>query len=347
MEVINLILSVIGALVIIGVIIMVHEAGHFFAGRRMDIEIEEFSVGFGPKLYQRLKRGTQFTVRALPIGGYVRFLGEDENNSNPRAFNNRPVWRRLVTIVSGPLANIVFAVVLSVLTIMAFGDYAPQISEVSANSPAQAAGVQSGDIIKSVNGEQVLFYQEGSEKIAKYAGEGQTITLEVQRGGERLSLNSQFEYSEESDSYRVGVIIAPVRVNYGFFEAISISFQWMAYLMREMITVLGRMFSFQQDLGAMMGTVGIVDVLSQAVRSGMESVLRLGVLVSLNLGIVNLVPFPALDGGRILMLGIEKVFKRPLSRNVEGAINMVGLAVVLLLMLVLTYNDIVRLISGG
>jgi regulator of sigma E protease len=347
MDVVNVILSVIGALVIIGVIIMVHEAGHFFAGRRMGIEIEEFSVGFGPKLYKRLKNGTQFTVRALPVGGYVRFLGEDEENSNPKAFNNRPIWRRFITILAGPVANIILAVLLSVVTITAFGDYAPQISEISANSPAQAAGMMEGDIIKSVNGERVLFYQEGSEKIAKYAGEGQTITMEVQRGSELVELVSGFEYSADTDSYRIGVSISAVRVSYGFFEAVGISFQWMAYLMKEMITVLGRMFSFQQDLGAMMGTVGIVDVLSQAVRSGMESVLRLGVLVSLNLGIVNLVPFPALDGGRILMLGIEKVFKRPLSRNVEGIINMVGLAAVLLLMVVLTYNDIVRLVSGG
>lgn len=340
------ILSIIGALLVITALIVIHELGHFLSGRRLGFAIEEFSVGFGPKLFQRNRNGILYSIRAFPIGGYVRFLGEDEELVDLGAFNNQKIWKRFVTLISGPLANILTAILLAVITIFAFGDYAPSVSAITQGSPAEAAGLQEGDILTGVNDVDILFYQEAADEVAKAAQSGKQVVLTVERGGEELTLVSEFMYSEALERDIIGVTFGSVRVHFSLLESVAISFKWMWYLLKEMIGVVVGLFTFRQDLAELAGTVGIIDILSRAVRSGGEVVLRMATLISLNLGVINLIPFPALDGGRILFIAIEKVIKRPVPRKVESAINMVGLIGLFALIGVLTFQDISRLIGA-
>ena len=338
--------SILIAILIIGVIIMVHEFGHYMTGKKLGFAIEEFSIGFGPKLFRWEKNGIQYTIRALPIGGYVQFLGEDEENENPRAFNNQPKWKRFLTLFSGAFNNILLAILLSITIIFAFGEYAPQIVAVTEGSPAQVAGFQPGDIIKNINGNEIYFQQEASEQIKPAEGTD-TVTIVVERNGERITLTSGFSYNEAAQRELIGISIGGVRVYYSLWEAFLLSFRWMFLLFKEMIVAIFQLLTFQQSLDAMMGTVGIISMMGQAVRSSFETVLRIAMLITLNLGVFNLIPFPALDGGRIALLGIEAIRKKPISRKVEAAVNLAGLVVLMGLIVVLTYNDIARIIAPG
>ena len=300
--------SIIAAILIVGVIIMLHELGHFLAGKKLGFAIEEFAIGFGPKLFKWERGGILYSIRAFPIGGFVRFLGEDEENNDPRAFNNQPIWKRFITLVCGGLNNTILAILLAVIYISAFGDYAPIVAGVTEGSPAQIAGIQEDDIIKGINGYDIYFYQEAIDTIVPAEGTD-TVTLTLERGGELIEVTSGFTYSEELGKDIIGITMSSVRVHYGFLEAIGLSFRWMWLLFKEMITTIVRLVTFQQSLDGMVGTVGIISLMGEAVRSSFETVLRIVTLITLNLGVFNLIPFPALDGGRIFMLLIEKIRK--------------------------------------
>lgn len=328
------------------VLVVAHEFGHYIVGRSCGFGIEEFAVGFGPKLFSRVRGGIRYSVRALPLGGFVQFTGEDqEMASDPRAFNNRPIWQRFLTLLAGPGTNVVFAFLLTVIILTAYGDLIPVIQQVEPNSPAYEYGIQPGDVIVGVDGKNIDFYSEFQMHM-EGRDPSDTLPLVVERKGEEIALDVPFA-EQEDGSRLIGISYGRERSSYSFFEAIGLAFKWMYFIVAEMFSFLGDLIFRGQGVDQVAGPVGTITIIGQAVRSGFEVVLRMASLLSINLAVMNLLPFPALDGGRLVFLGVEKLRGKPIPRDKEGYINLAGMIVLFILMALLTYQDIARLITGG
>jgi regulator of sigma E protease len=333
------ILSFIVALLFIGLIIMVHELGHFSVGRACRIKVVEFAVGFGPKIVQWVKNDIIYSIRWVFLGGFTKFYGEDEELDDHMAFNRQPAGRRALTIAAGPVFNIIFAFILVVLVLGFFGDYVPTVGAVEAGSAAETAGLQAGDVM-SMNNVDMDFYMEIDA--AKRASDNVTMPITVLRDGQVLSYDIPYKYYEDENAYRVGISIGAQRVTFSVGEALAMSFKWMYLLVRETLIALVGLFA-GKGVENMMGMVGMVQQLGIAIRSSFETVLRFGVVINASLAIFNLLPLPALDGGRLVFIGIEKVFKKPVPRNVEGVVHLIGFVLFIGLFIFITYKDIVRI----
>lgn len=341
----NVLLTIIYGLLILNILVVIHEGGHFLVGKRCGIKINEFSVGFGPKLFGRKKGEIDYSLRALPLGGYVAFFGEDEEvdeKEEPRAFNNRPVWQRFLTVLAGPAVNIIFAWIVTVIVLVSYGDYVPTIVEVPEGLPAYEAGVEKGDIITMIDGKKIDFSMEFGA--ADINGK-ESIVLGVQRADGYHEFEIETVKNEEGRNI-IGIQYSQAeRKRFSFFEAVKLSFKWMYLIVVELLGALRNAIFGGAGISQMSGPVGTIQVVGEVVRTGFENILRILALLSINLGIVNLLPFPALDGGRLVMLVIEKIIGRKVNRKVEAVINLVGIILLFVLMFFLTYQDIARLIG--
>ena len=348
------ILYVLLALIMLGVIVTVHEFGHYIVGRLCGIGILEFNVGFGPKLISWKKNGIQYALRAIPLGGSCMFLGEDEDNDNPRAMNNQPVWKRFLTVLAGPFMNFVLAFLVCAIMLNAYfiAETYPVIDQVIDGMPAAEAGLLPGDRIVGVNGEAIGEGGEGVQAIStaiQSGAQGEPVEIAVERGGDRvtLTMTPQLVTDEESGTSRLQIGIVFSGRTFTFFESIAESGRYMVETTGTMLDSLRRLFFHGEGLEDTAGTVGIIAVVSQRAREGMYMVLWLMFIISLNLGIVNLLPLPALDGGRLVFLIVEAIRRKPIPPEKEGLVHGIGLMLLFGLFIVLTYRDIVRLITGG
>ncbi len=342
------------ALVMLGIIVMAHEFGHFLVGRLCGIGVLEFNIGFGPKLLSWKRKGTQFALRAIPLGGSCMFEGEDEQNSNPHAMNNQPVWKRFLTVLAGPAMNFVlaFAVCVVMLDAYYYAEAIPVISQVMEDMPAVEAGLQAGDRILSVNGTEIANGAPGVQAVSEIirgAGAGATIEMVVLRHGEQVALTMRptAVTDAETGETRPQVGIVFDARTYTFPEALRTGGSYMVEVAGTMLDSLRRLLFHGEGLEDTAGTVGIIAVVSTHIQEGMSTVLWLMFIISLNLGIINLLPFPALDGGRLLFLVVEAVRRKPIPPEKEGMVHAVGLFLLIGLFLVLTYRDIARILSGG
>ena len=337
-------ISILAALVLLSFLVMIHEMGHYFAGRALGFSILEFSIGMGPKLLKKTKNGTEFSLRAFPIGGMCRFEGEDEGVKNERSFNAQKVWKRIIVVIAGPLTNLIFAIVLSFITLSIFGDYMPTIYEVTPDTPAYVAGVQTGDVIQEINGEPVKFYFQTVDMIV--AVESNDIDLTVNRNGESKVLHLANVYNAEQGKNYIGVTITPGRMKFDVGESAARSVNYVTATLAETFRFFGRAAQGNVSSTDATGPVGIVAIISEAVRSSGESVLRLLVLISASLGIMNLLPIPAMDGGRLVFMIIEAVRGKPIAAEKEGMVHFVGLVLLFGLIILMTFNDISNLMNG-
>lgn len=343
-----MILSLLAALVLLGVLVTVHEFGHYFVGRRLGFTILEFAVGMGPVLLKKTKSGIQYSLRALPIGGMCRFYGEDDDAADAHCFNAQKAWKRFLVIAAGPIMNLLLAVLLSIVTLAAYGNYVPTVLEVSgADTPAAAAGVEEGDILYAVDGRRVTYYSSTSDAVSMIrAADGARAVLTIERDGRRIDLTAEDLYDEEAGYNVLGVTIGATRKTYGLFESIGESFFYLWSMVRETFTFFGSLFRGQVQSTDVAGAVGSIVYISEAVRYGMETTLRILIVLSMSLVIFNLLPIPALDGGRLLFIAIELVRGRPVDPRKEGMVHFVGLVVLLLLMAFLVFNDIANLVRS-
>lgn len=337
-------LSILAALLLLSLLVMIHELGHFLAGRALGFSIKEFSIGMGPKLLKKTKNGTEFSIRLLPIGGLCRFEGEDQQVKSEHSFNAQKVWKRIVVVLSGPVMNLLFAVICSVITLSAFGDFMPGIQEITPGSPAAIAGVQAGDLIEEINGKPVRFYFQTVDMIR--AVETEDMTLTVERNGAKQQLQLDDIYNEELGRNLIGVTISQVRVQFSFGASIARSVNYVTATLVETFRFFGRAAQGNVSSSDAAGPVAIVAIISEAVRSGGENVLRLLVLISASLGIMNLLPIPAMDGGRLTFMFVEVVRGKPIAAETEGMVHFIGLILLFGLIILLTYNDITNLIRG-
>lgn len=352
------ILYILLAIVMLGIIVTVHEFGHYVVGRLCGIGIVEFSVGFGPRLLGWERKGILYSLRAIPLGGFCAFVGEDEKNDDPHAMNNQPVWKRFLTVLAGPAMNFVlaFAVCLAMLAgyYQVVEDTLPVVGQVIEGMPAAEAGLMSGDRILAVDGTEIPDGDAGVElsgQLIRGGDAGAPVAIRVRRGDEEL----EFEISPAlAQDAQTGETIRQIGIYYSyserrltFPEALRETPGYMLNVVRTMLDSLRRLIFRGEGIQDTVGTVGIIAVVSQQAREGFQNVLWLMFIISLNLGIMNLLPIPALDGGRILFLIVEAIRRKPIPPEKEGLVHGIGMVLLLGLFVVLTFHDIVRLVSGG
>ena len=351
------ILYVLLAIVMLGIIVTVHEFGHYLVGRLCGIGIVEFSVGFGPRILGWERKGIKYSLRGIPLGGYCAFVGEDERNDDPRAMNNQPVWKRFATVLAGPFMNFVLAFVVCVVMLAGFFHVAeetlPVVGQVIDGMPAAEAGLMAGDRILSVDGTYIPDGDAGvtlSSQLIR-SGEGDApVSLRVQRGDDVLSFEITPALSDGQDGEKVrqiGIYYSYKERRMTFAEALRETPGYTLGVVRTMLDSLRNLLFHGEGIQDTVGTVGIIAVVSQQARQGVENVLWLMFIITLNLGIMNLLPIPALDGGRLLFLIVEAIRRKPIPPEKEGLVHGIGMVLLLGLFVVLTFHDIVRLITGG
>ena len=346
------ILYILLAIVMLGIIVTVHEFGHYCVGRLCGIGIVEFSVGFGPRLLGWERKGIKYSLRAIPLGGYCAFVGEDERNDDPRAMNNQPVWKRFLTVLAGPFMNFVLAFVVCAIMLNAYfiAETYPIVDQVMEGMPAEASGLMAGDRILEVNGVELANDSSGVSLMLKTMQSGdmtRPIDLVVERDGQRMdfAITATPVESDGETRYQIGIVFSSR--NYGFFESIREAGSYMVETTGLMLDSLKNLIFKGEGLNDTAGTVGIIAVVAQRAREGFYEVLWLMYIISLNLGIMNLLPIPALDGGRLLFLIVEMIRRKPIPPEKEGMVHGIGMILLLGLFVLLTYHDIVRLVTGG
>lgn len=341
------------AILMLGFIVTAHEFGHYLVGRLCGIGIVEFSVGFGPKLIGWTRRDIRYSIRAIPLGGYCSFVGEDDSSENPAAMNNQPVWKRLFTVAAGPVMNFVLAFVFCVILLCGFftAEYQPRIVAVQENSPAAVCGLQPGDILTAVNESGISYDQAGVQAASdaiRGADLSRPLELTVRRSGEEKQFSLipvKVTNDDGTQSYMIGISFGGR--NYRFFEAIGNSCSFMLQVTGDMLKALRDLFFHGEGVDEMMGPVGIISLVSDQVYSQkLYAVVYLIFILSLNIGIMNLLPLPALDGGRLVFLIVEAVRRKPVPPEKEGLVHAIGFGLLLILILFITYKDIVGLFTG-
>lgn len=339
---------VILAILMIGIMILVHELGHFVVGRLCGIGVEEFSVGFGPKIFGWRKKEIDYSLRAIPLGGYVRFTGEDEDSPEANAFNNHPVWKRFLTVAAGASMNFVLAFVAIVLLFSLYGVVqVPEFSSIEPGSPAETAGLMAGDRVLAVDGVEISYDQPGFNLMYEMFSSRTDATpfvLTIERGGEAFDVSVSKALTDEG-AWQMGVLLGVTqRVSFPMaFQASCEAFVGMSGML---LDFLKNLVFRGEGMDQVSGTVGAIGQASQYIQQGFDMVLNVFASISLNLGIMNLLPLPALDGGRLVFLAIEGIFRKPVPRDKEGMVHAVGMILLIGLMVVLTYSDIMKMIGG-
>ncbi len=353
-------LLILAAILLLGILIVVHELGHFWAARWTGISVHQFSVGFGPKLikWKSKKYDTEFMVRAIPLGGYCMFVGEDDaqgkHEEDPRAYHKQKVWKRMLSVVMGPGMNFVLAFVVAVLLFAIGGvqTVIPYVSSVEPGGPAALAGFETGDILYDVNGQSV---QDGTTDkvvslISGYQAGSEPLEVTVLRGADqtpvKLSVTPFFD--EATGRARIGVIIggmlAPEKTRISFGEAVRVSVDTCVNAGKIILGGLKNLLFHGEGLEQSAGPVGIVtEIAAQTREYGFDGYLYLLIILSINLGLVNLLPIPGLDGSRLLFMLVEAIFRKPINRKAEAVIHLTGFALLVTAMLFFTFRDIQRL----
>lgn len=331
------------ALLLLGMLIMAHEAGHYLAARASGIEVQEFAMGMGPCLLKwKNRNGTQFSLRVFPIGGYCQFFGEDQDLSDPRAFNNQNVWKRFLTVISGPAMNFVVAFLVIVLYLSAIGLYDTIPAVYSVEEHAAQAGLMAGDEIVYVNGQVVKDSSLIIDVVSK--SEGSPVTLTVLRGGEEKDVVITPFYDEEAQRYRVGFTFDQARRRIPISTSIPFSASYNFESATLILDTLRNLVTTGEGADELTGPVGTVYVIQEVTREGgLDIYMQMISVISMNLGVINLLPLPGLDGSRLLFLAYEAIRRKPVKREIEGGIHFAGLILLLGLMVVLTYKDIVQI----
>ncbi len=341
-------MGIILAVILFGFIVIFHELGHFLMARLNGIEVEEFALGMGPLLFSKEYKGTRYCVRALPIGGACMMGEDDEATGEEGNFHSKPVWARIMVIAGGPVFNFILAFVLAaVLTAMVGYDPAV-VGAVSEGSPAEKAGLMAGDEIVEMGNKRIHIFREISAYNQFHQGE--TVEVAYERNGERHRAVITPEYNEELEYYMLGIgsegnqkagILASLK--YGVYEV--------EYWIWVAVSGLKMLLTGQVGLDQMSGPVGIVDMVDDAYHSSVDygisivaaNMMNMAILLSANLGVMNLLPIPALDGGRLVFLFAEAVRKKRVSPEKEGYVHFIGFALLMALMVFVFYNDIRRL----
>lgn len=340
-------MGIIIAILIFSFIIFFHELGHFVLAKLNGIEVQEFAIGMGPALFTKQFHGTLYAVRILPIGGYCAMGEDEEATDSPTNFNNKSVWARISVIVAGPVFNFILAFLCAVVLIAFTGYDEPVIGSVNEGYPAEEAGLQPGDRIVEINGKSIHIFREVQTYNQFHQGEEVEIIFE--RDGVERGVTLQPKYNEEMSYYLFGInssgyTKAPPgkALQYGVYEV--------KYWIDTTLSSLKMLVTGQIGIDQISGPVGIVDVVDSTYKEAKDygvltvtvNMLYIAILISANLGVMNLLPLPALDGGRLVFLVIEAVRRKRIPPEKEGYVHFAGIVLLMALMVVVLFNDIQR-----
>lgn len=339
---------------ILGLIVLVHEFGHFFFSKLFHVHVYEFSIGMGPKIWGSKpdKGGTTYNIRAIPIGGFVSLAGEDalEDDKdvpvNERLYS-KPTWQRFLIMVFGAGNNFILAFV----TLLIIGIFngstvmTPVITKLEKDYPMYLSGIRENDKILEINGDKVSTIDDLQIYVV-LASKNEESTFLIERDGKELEykVTPKEEKDEKGNvSYKFGIVYEPV-YEHGILNAFKFAFTKIFSLFKQMIITLKSLFTGTLGVKNLSGPVGIYSIVGTAKESGFFNLLSLLALLSVNVGFINLLPFPAFDGGRVLFLIIEKIKGSPVSPSVENTIHNIGFILLMILIIYITFNDILHLI---
>lgn len=338
-------MSIVVAILIFSIIILFHELGHFLLAKANGIRVNEFSLGLGPTLIGFTKGETKYSLKLLPFGGACMMEGEDEESTDGRAFNNKSVWARMSVVLAGPVFNFIMAFVLAVVIIAIAGYDRPVLNSVAEGSAADVAGLQAGDEIISFNKKRIHLFKE--IVFFTYVNPGEEIHVVYERDGERFSTTLTPLFDEEYQKYMLGVTSVGYEKG-NVFRILQHSWYEMCYHVETTLESLGMLVSGGVSMNELSGPVGIVSTIGDtfeesAKYNGLTVFVNMSVmcvLLSANLGVMNLLPLPALDGGRMVFLIIEAIRGKKLDPNKEGIVHFVGLMLLFALMIFVMFNDV-------
>ena len=350
-SVMSTIFAVLLAILILLAMITVHEFGHYLAGKALKFKINEFAIGFGPKLFRRVskKTGEAFSIRLLPLGGFCAFEGEDNGAESEGSFNSKAPWKRIIVLISGPLMNYVLAVLLIIIAMLSFGQ---MLFKVTAVTPAEDKYAQDSlcadDLITSVEGTGIYLTSDLMSAL-KGKREGDTVEMKIIRGGEKktveimLRADCDFENSEQTNklwrALGIGTYEGADGLSYwavgvenhrfGFFETLGRSFMYSFKIAGTIFKVLGELLTGHLSLSSMGGPVTTIMLTSEIAAQGVQNFLEIAAYIGVNLAMFNLLPIPALDGSKVIFCLIEWIFRKPVPRKIEAVIHAVGFILIL------------------
>ena len=348
-------------IVVLGILIFFHELGHFLVAKYFGVKVLKFSLGFGYKLVGKKVGETEYLISTVPLGGYVKMLGENDDDAETlapeeagRAFNHQPVLKRIAIVAAGPVFNLALALFLFCGLYLVSGIHVmiPEIGQIRADSPAEKAGLMKGDVILSVQGEGVQSWSEIKDLIRGHAGEDLIVT--IQRNEEVLSLTVRPEeaavtniFGEEVKSTLIGIVAAGKyrQMTLGPLQAIREGFRKTGEVFVLTLLTILKLFQGVVSIKTLGGPILIGQMTGQLAQESFSYLIPLLAIISINLGILNLLPVPILDGGVIVFLLIELIFRKPISIRKRELAQKVGFVLLVFLMAVVFYNDILRLIE--
>ncbi len=361
-------------LFVLTIVVFFHELGHFLVARWCGIKVMVFSIGFGPEIVGFNDRyGTRWKLSAVPLGGYVKFFGDENAASVPDrdaasgmteaekkdSFQFKPVGSRAAVVAAGPIANFILAIAIFAIVFMTVGKQTTtaRVDAIQPNSAAQKAGFQPGDLVLAINGSPIANFSEMQRIVSVSAGE--PIRVEVERGGVPVTLKATPELKELKDSFgnvhRIGVLgisrsMAPGDIKTekaGPLQAVVMGAQETWFVVERTLTYIGGVFTGRESADQLGGPIRIAQVSGQVATAGFTALIHLTAVLSVSIGLLNLFPIPLLDGGHLLFYGIEAVRGRPLSERAQEFGFRIGLAVVVMLMIFATFNDIKGIFFPG
>ncbi len=359
-------LQALAFLFVLGVVVFFHELGHFLVARWCGVTVTTFSIGFGRELWARIdKHGTRWRLAWIPLGGYVKFLDDESVASTPSAdamrdmteeerkgaFHSKPVWQRAAVVAAGPIANFILAIVIFTTMHSIYGvtKLEPRIGKVVAGSPAEVAGFKAGDLVVRIKGTPIDDFADLQHIVTTNAD--QEMEFVVERDGKPVALLVRPHFQEHEDAISgkvrrpvIGIMSAPgaerTHRRVGPLEALGLGFERTGMIVTGTLSYLGDVIRGVQNADQLGGPIRIAEVSGQVAKIGLQPLLHLIAVISVSVGLINLFPIPLLDGGHLMFYAIEAIRRRPLSERTQEIGFRIGLAIVLMLMVFATFNDL-------
>ncbi len=332
------VIGIIAAIIFFFLLVIGHEFGHFASAKMLGVDVEEFSMGMGPQIFHKEKNGTEYSLRAFPIGGFCRLEGEDGESDSPTAFTNQPLVNKIPILAAGSLMNVILGLIMLVFVYTSIGATSNILAEVSPGGPAETAGIMAGDEIIAVNGTEMTGW---TAIVTEIDASHESVAIRVDRDGEILDFDVPTMYNEEVGRYVIGITS---KLIHSPAFALKSALAAVGEMFMSIIGLFGMLFKGQVKSTDVVGVVGIISIAGESARHGIINVINLMGLISINLAIVNMLPIPALDGGRILLAIIAKISGGRFTKKAESIINAIGLVLLLALMVFIVIKDVFQFI---
>ena len=348
----SIIINLLLFILILGVIVLVHEFGHFVFAKIAGVYVYEFAIGMGPKLFSKKGKETEYSIRAIPIGGFCQMAGEDLDDDDSKKvpkdkrLQSKSCFQRFLIMFFGPFNNFIFAVLILFFIALIWGGATmdPIVSSVTKNYPAYKAGIRAGDVVVSINDHKVKTSDDMSLYLAiANTSKGSKIKV-INKNGDVKTYNVKPKRIVKGDNegYVYGIGMKQQKTH-GVLNAIKYTYKKTCSIFKQMAITVGYLFTGGVKISQLSGPVGIYSIVGQQSRAGVANILYLVAFLSINVGFINLIPLPAFDGGHILFIIIEKIKGSTVNPNTENMIHTIGLFLLMLLMVFVTFNDILKL----